>query len=423
MSDPPSITGFRPVPRTGVIFVTTEATRRGYDGRDRDWCNLGQGQPETGDLPGAPPRVLGVEIDPSERDYAPVAGVWELREAVASLYNRLYRRGMKSQYTAENVAISGGGRSALTRVAASLGQVNLGHFLPDYTAYEELLDVFRAFTPIPILLEPDQGYSLDVTSLRREIAGRGLSALLLSNPCNPTGKLIGGAELGRFVALARELECALVIDEFYSHYIWRDGGELPVESAARYVEDVDRDPVILLDGLTKNWRYPGWRVAWTVAPRSVIDALTSAGSFLDGGGSRPLQQAAIPLLEHDHAVAETQAIAAAFRPKRARMIERLRALGVRLDCEPEGTFYVWGDLSALPSPLDHGMGLFEHALARKVITVPGVFFDVNPGRRRSRGSRFQRYARFSFGPSADVLERACDRLATLITDHGGRVAG
>jgi len=414
-----SPTAFRPVPRTGVIFVTTEATRRGFDPGDPEWCNLGQGQPETGDLEGAPPRVMSIELDPSERDYAPIAGVWELREAVASMYNRLYRRGLPSQYSAENVAISGGGRSALTRIAASLGQVNLGHFLPDYTAYEELLDIFRAFTPIPILLEPELGYSLDVGALRREIAGRGLSALLLSNPCNPTGKLIGGDELARFVGLARELDCALVIDEFYSHYVWRDvadAEDLPIESAARWVEDVDRDPVVLLDGLTKNWRYPGWRVAWTLGPKSVIEALSSAGSFLDGGGSRPLQQAAIPLLEHDQVVAETHAIASAFRRKRARMIKRLRSIGVRLDREPEGTFYVWGDLSALPPPLDHGMALFEHALAHKVITVPGVFFDVNPGRRRSRGSRFHRYMRFSFGPGMDVLDRACDRLAALVDE-------
>ena len=68
-------------------------------------------------------------------------------------------------------------------------------------------------------------------------------------------------------------------------------------SAARYVEDVDRDPVVLFDGLTKNWRYPGWRVTWTVGPRQVIEAVASAGSFLDGGGSKPLQRAAIPLLD------------------------------------------------------------------------------------------------------------------------------
>ena len=92
------------------------------------------------------------------------------------------------------------GRAALTRVAASLGQINLGHFLPDYTAYEELLDIFKAFTPIPILLEGERGYAFTVEDLRREVHGRGLSALLLSNPCNPTGKLVQGDELGRRAA-------------------------------------------------------------------------------------------------------------------------------------------------------------------------------------------------------------------------------
>src|SRR5947209_12067563 len=105
---------------------------------------------------------------------------------------------MRSQYSAENVCVSGGGRAALTRAAASLGHINLGHFLPDYTAYEELLDIFKAFTAIPILLEGERNYSFPVEELRREITGRGLSALLLSNPCNPTGKLIDGEELSRW---------------------------------------------------------------------------------------------------------------------------------------------------------------------------------------------------------------------------------
>ncbi len=104
---------------------------------------------------------------------------------------------MPSQYSAENVSVSGGGRAALTRAAASLGQVNLGHFLPDYTAYEELLDIFKAFTAIPILLEGERGYAFTVEDLRREVQGRGLAALLLSNPCNPTGKLVQGDELAR----------------------------------------------------------------------------------------------------------------------------------------------------------------------------------------------------------------------------------
>jgi aspartate/methionine/tyrosine aminotransferase len=69
----------------------------------------------------------------------------------------------------------------------------------------------------------------------------------------------------------------------------------------------------------------------------------------------------------------------------------------------------------LPPPLDEGMGFFRAALEEKVITVPGEFFDVNPGKRRSgRPSRFLKYVRFSFGPPLEVLERAIERLERLI---------
>jgi len=421
VSDDVTIPAFRSVPRTGVIYVTSEAHKLGYRSADPSWCNLGQGQPETGPLPGAPPRVQEVSVRVDDQEYAPVPGLWDLREAVASLYNRLYRRGLPSQYTAENVSISGGGRAALTRAAASLGHVNLGHFLPDYTAYEELLDVFKAFTAIPILLEGDRGYAFTPEDLRKEIQGRGLSALLSSNPCNPTGKLVQAEELSRWVAIARELDCSLLIDEFYSHYVWTGRpGQLPIESAARYVEDVNRDPVVIFDGLTKNWRYPGWRVTWTVAPAMVIEAVASAGSFLDGGGSRPLQRAAIPLLAEDVVQKETLATHAVFRDKRDRMIQRLERIGIRVDRVPDGTFYVWGNLGRLPPPLNDGMGFFRGALEKKVITVPGEFFDVNPGKRRSRSaSRFKSYTRFSFGAPQAQLDEALTRIEQLVRASAG----
>ena len=344
----------------------------------------------------------------------PVYG--RLREAVADYYNRTYRRGLPSQYSAENVCISGGGRTALTRAAASLGRINLGHFLPDYTAYEELLDIFKAFTAIPILLEPERRYAFSANDLKREIEGRGLAALLLSNPNNPTGKLIAGDELAHWVAVASAYQCTLMLDEFYSHYLWNAPPAVAgCESAARYVEDVDTDPIVIFDGLTKNWRYPGWRITWTVGPKSVIESVASAGSFLDGGGSRPLQRSAIALLDDAHVRAETQAIADAFSVKRAFLLERLTHLGVRIESAPEGTFYVWGDLSGLAGPLADGMGFFRAALEHKVIVVPGEFFDVNPGKRRGpHRSRFRRHARFSFGPSMTTLECACDRLQAML---------
>ncbi len=418
----PSLQAFRAVPRTGVVYVTKEATARGYRTGDPEWSNLGQGQPETGTLPGAPPRVAGLSIDPADHYYAPVAGVPELREAVAALYNRLYRKGMRSQYTAENVAISGGGRAALTRAVASLDQVNLGHFLPDYTAYEELLDIFRLVTPIPILLRREQGYAFTADDLRREVIGRGLSVLLFSNPCNPMGKLVSGHELASWIEVGRELDCTLLIDEFYSHYIWDLGeGEAgPTVSAARYVEDVDRDPVVIVDGLTKNWRYPGWRVTWTLGPRSVIEAIESAGSFLDGGGSRPQQRAAVELMEPDLVVAESKAIREVFLPKRELILRRARELGMRVHPEPAGTFYAFVSVRDLPEPISDGMDFFRAALEAKVICVPGVFFDVNPGHRRAqRLSRFHQHVRLSFGPSFDEVRRGLDRLETMIRGYQG----
>ncbi|MEM7583411.1 MAG: pyridoxal phosphate-dependent aminotransferase, partial [Acidobacteriota bacterium] len=359
---------FRSVPRTGVIYVTNEATALGYRTDHADWCNLGQGQPESGAIPAAPPRLAALSIDPGDHEYAPVSGLWELRESIASFYNKVYRRGLPSQYSAENVSISSGGRAALTRAVASLGQVNLGHFLPDYTAYEELLDIFRLVSPIPILLSRDQAYEFSADDLEREILGRGLSTILLSNPCNPMGKLVSGHELAQWIDICRRLDCTLMLDEFYSHYIWNPGpGEDgPMVSSARYVEDVDRDPVVIFDGLTKNWRYPGWRITWTVAPKPVIEAVESAGSFLDGGGSKPLQRAAVPLLEPERVAVETEAIRRTFKPKMELMLRRVKDMGLSIDREPDGTFYVFVSLVGLPESISDGMAFFRAALEQRV---------------------------------------------------------
>ena len=405
---------FRPVPRTGVIYVMNEAARRGFHYGHADWVNLGQGAPETGALEGAPPRLTTASLDAASSEYAPVPGTPDLREAVAALYNHRYRRGMKSQYSADNVAIAAGGRAALTRLAASLGGVHLGHVLPDYTAYEELLAIFRAFVPIPISLHADEGFTLSASRLQREIRGAGLGAMLLSNPCNPTGVAVRGEQLDGWVSTARGHGCALILDEFYAHYLY--GEDAPTaSSAAAFVEDVDADPVVIVDGLTKNWRYPGLRLSWTVGPRSVIERVASAGSFLDGGAPHLLQRAAVPLLEPDHAEAEARSIQRAFTAKRDFALARLATMGLTDVAPCGGAFYLFVNLGGLPAPLCDGMAFFEAALEAKVICVPGAFFDVDPGKRREHlPSRLQQFVRLSFGPSMSELATGLDRLEAVI---------
>lgn len=52
--------------------------------------------------------------------------------------------------------------------------------------------------------------------------------------------------------------------------------------------------VLLIDGLTKRFRLPGWRIAWIVGPKEFVDALGSAGSYLDGGANVPFQKPPSP---------------------------------------------------------------------------------------------------------------------------------
>ena len=414
-----TIPGFRKVPHTGVIYVMHRASEKGFHYEDPDWVNLGQGAPETGFLEGASSRIETLKMDISLYEYSPVAGLKELRQKVADMYNALYRKDKASHYTWENVSIAGGGRVALTRIAASLGNINIGHFLPDYTAYEELLSVFKAFTAIPLLLDVSNNYQISLETLKNEIMGRGLRALLMSNPCNPTGQVIKGEQLKQCLQLARDYQCSLIMDEFYSHYIYEETDQADrahMVSAAEYVDDVDQDPIIIVDGSTKNWRYPGWRLSWTLAPKDVIRTITSAGSFLDGGACNPIQKEALSLIDPESVRQEARVLQKHFIKKRDYTLKRLANMGILVETPPNSTFYIWANLSQLPAEIADGMKFFEAGLDEKVITVPGVFFDVNPEKRRTC-VRFQQHARISFGPKMSELERGLDALERVIAKH------
>ncbi|MFN0008626.1 MAG: pyridoxal phosphate-dependent aminotransferase, partial [Planctomycetota bacterium] len=225
-----------------------------------------------------------------------------------------------------------------------------------------------------------------------------------------------GRELAHLTALARERGVTMLLDEFYSHFIYTPEGRAgagPV-SAAAYVEDVERDPVLLFDGLTKSFRYPGWRVGWAVGPSAMIETMARTASSIDGGPSRIAQRAALAALEPAQADGETRALRVAFVKKRNLLVERLKRMGIRFAREPESTFYGWASLENLPEPLNDALPFFRAALEHKVMTVPGEFFDVNPGQRRRGESPYRRWMRFSFGPPMANLEMGLDRLEKMV---------
>lgn len=406
--------------RTGVIYATRRASQFGFKGAgDPAWGNLGQGAPETIEIPNQPDRShLKVELDPESNEYADTNGDGDFRQAVADYYNHHFRQGKESKYTWQNVAVTSGGRSGLCRLMAALSNVNVGYFLPDYTAYSQLLGTFPGVSPIAVGHDVE-GITTSAEHLRKSVKLAGLGAFLLSNPTNPSGNIVEGEALNQWVKVAREEACLFMMDEFYSHYMYEEklpGDKRPFHtfSSAEFVEDVNKDPICIINGLTKNWRLPGWRVCWVVGPTHCIDALSAVGSFMDGGAPHPMQRAAIPLLHPDFVKADALALQAHFREKRDYMLKELRALGIKVR-KPEATFYMWADVSGLPAPLNNGVIFFEHCIRNKVIAVPGIFFDVNPfNRRRFHQSPYLNHLRMSYGPAWPNLKQAVEGMTALV---------
>lgn len=126
------------------MWCTERAYEHGFLENPEDWANLGQGAPEVDDdIAGSFHRPQMIDISMAGREYGPTAGIKPLREAVANLYNVHHRKGKPSQYTWENVCIVPGGRAGLIRIAAVLNDILLSYFIPDYSAYNEMLSLFK----------------------------------------------------------------------------------------------------------------------------------------------------------------------------------------------------------------------------------------------------------------------------------------
>ncbi|EGV62491.1 hypothetical protein PSN45_000019 [Yamadazyma tenuis] len=404
---------------TGVLWVTERANEYGFgqtDEEDKKWANLGQGAPEHGDtIPGSFKRPTSIPIPDKSKEYAPTAGIKPLREAVAHYYNETYRLTKQSKYTWKNVCIVPGGRAGLTRIASIIKDCYLSFFLPDYTAYAEMLSLFKNFSPIPVPLNEQDNYNFHLNLIKNELK-RGVSALLTSNPRNPTGRCLTKHQLHQLHKMCRE-KCLLIMDEFYSHYYYDDGCTGSSISSAEFIEDVNKDPVLILNGLTKAFRLPGWRTCWILGPEDYINALSSAGSYLDGGSNSPFQYAAIEMLEPLKVRNEMKALQIHFKMKRDYVLARLKKMGFNINetNTPNSTFYLWLNLSHLPHKLSNCLGFFHECLHEKVIVVPGFFFLINPQNlSHLEDVIWYNYVRISYGPELHYLELGMDGIERIL---------
>lgn len=420
----------------GVLQYIELAKELGFQEEDSNrnpdgWVNFSRGEAAENQVyrhpanPTAPYEQREIVKGEGVDAYGPVGGIGKLRSAFAGLYNRLHRPGL-DQFTPDNVSIRPGGRAALTATLATFGRmgsqrgrpVTLGHFHPDYSGYMTPLTTIRGIAPTAIALDRQSDYRLNISELEKQIRERRIEALLLSNPCNPTGTVIANDELRQLVELSKRTGVYIISDEFYDDFIWTP--DQTRVSSADYIEKIDSSRVIIISGLSKAYQAAGWRIAAVLGGKKIIAEINNVAGGLDGGANHPLQVAAIPMLTGDHRDWTQQQRHADYKGKREVMLSSLREMGILPaaggDASPEATFYVWADVSELVGdrePID----LVKAFVREKVIPwVPGEAFcvDTDPATRNQALPTYKNLVRVSFGPRQDIMEAGLDRMRDVV---------
>lgn len=133
--------------------------------------------------------------------------------------------------------------------------------------------------------------------------------------------------------------------------------------------------------------------------------------------------AAIPLLDPKRCLQDRIALQTHFRAKREHVLQRLEKMGLHVSCPPQATFYIWLNVGCLPPPINSGGVFFEELLKERVITTPGIFFDINPSHRRNiLDSPCEQFIRLSFGPPLEDLDRGLDGMERVLRKANERSA-
>lgn len=100
------------------------------------------------------------------------------------------------------------------------------------------------------------GWHIDLTELAERMRRFKPRALVLINPNNPTGSFISGHERAEIERLAREQECALIVDEVFLPF------PLETTKAVRSFRDSTKGLVFCLNGLSKMLCLPQIKLGW-----------------------------------------------------------------------------------------------------------------------------------------------------------------
>ena len=235
-------------------------------------------------------------------------------------------------------------------------------------------------------------FHTDLEALEAAVTPR-TRAIFVATPNNPSGVVLGAAEVEGLAAIARRHDLWIVSDEVYAGLA--DGGRVP-SLGARLPEQV-----LTVSSLSKTHAMTGWRAGWIVGPTSFIQHADALAQCMLYGLQGFIQEAAIEALAMAD---ESEATVREYCQRRRRLLfEALNGVPLIRPCWPDAGMFMLIDVRATRLTADE----FVHRLykAEGVCLLDGAVF----------GRETQGFVRACYAAEEATLEDAAARIRRFCT--------
>ncbi len=378
----------------GAIIRMSQRTRE-LRAKGQDVVALSLGEPDF-DTPENIRDAAKQAMDQGFTHYAPVAGIPELREALAEklrVENRL-------DYKAANIVLANGTKQAINNALLSI--IGPGDeaviIAPYWVAYEASMK-FAGGKCVFVTGTVAENYKPPIERIAAAITPA-TKLIFLNSPSNPTGAVWTRPELEALADLVREHPKLMVLSDEIYEYILFDGEMVSFGSLPGMLERT-----ITLNGFSKGFAMTGWRLGYAAAPLPIAIAMGRMQSIVSAGANSFVQHAAVAALKGQRD--DVERMRKAYQKRRDMVMAGLKAIpGVTIGQIP-GTFYAFPDVSAFLGKkagnhvIDTTDQLCDWLLDQHGVTVvPGTAFGSPAS------------IRLSFAASEADIEKALTRLRT-----------
>ncbi|MDH3308291.1 MAG: aminotransferase class I/II-fold pyridoxal phosphate-dependent enzyme [Acidimicrobiia bacterium] len=351
--------------------------------------DLGQGYPSWDGPPFIKDAAARAMAAGGLDQYPPMAGLPDLRRAVADRYAEAWGRPVDPDV---EVTITSGCTEALA--AAFLGLINPGDEViiidPAYDAYPVGAALAGAEVRRVALRAP--GFRLDTDELAAAFSDR-TRAIVVNTPHNPTGRVLDQTELTAIARLCVAHDTMAFVDEVYEYMVY--------EGIHHHLATMDgmADRTVTLSSLGKTFSLTGWKVGWAVASAELSRGVRAAHQYLTFTVPTPVQAGAIAALRGGQEV--IAGLADHYRSLRDLLCAGLAEVGF-VPHVPQGSYFVMADHTAFDKGDDRQFCTWMIEKAGVAAIPPGVFY-ADPADGHD-------LVRFAFCKDEALLTSALERL-------------